>query len=274
MFLRRGERDMEGKKIVSIEDRIPKLKQLRKKKANRRLILLLSFFFLLIACVLYFLSPLSHIKTISVKGNQYISSDLVIDVSELSHNTNIWKVNKNESAKKIEQLPEVKSAIIQAEFPNTVLITVKEHKRMAYLSKENSFHPIMENGKILAELKSGEIPVHAPVLVGFSEGKALNHLLEQLGKLPEQIRNSISEIHYKPTETDIYHITMYMNDGFEVSATSRTLSDKMIHYPSIISQLDPAIKGVIDLEVGSFFKAYTTPESNGDDSNSQNDEES
>jgi cell division protein FtsQ len=47
-----------------------------------------------------------------------------------------------------------------------------------------------------------------------------------------------------------------MNDGFEVRATLRTFSDKMVHYPSIISQLDPNKKGIIDLEVGSFFKAY------------------
>jgi cell division protein FtsQ len=30
----------------------------------------------------------------------------------------------------------------------------------------------------------------------------------------------------------------------------------MMHYPSIISQLDPNKKGIIDLEVGSYFKAF------------------
>jgi cell division protein FtsQ len=47
-----------------------------------------------------------------------------------------------------------------------------------------------------------------------------------------------------------------MNDGFEVSASIKSFSGKMAHYPSIISQLDPNKKGIIDLEVGSFFKAY------------------
>ena len=54
---------MDGKKkVVSIEDRIPKLKQQRRKKANRRLILLLLLFFIFIAFILYFQSPLSHVQ--------------------------------------------------------------------------------------------------------------------------------------------------------------------------------------------------------------------
>ncbi|MFJ5622204.1 cell division protein FtsQ/DivIB [Peribacillus loiseleuriae] len=251
---------MEKGKIVSIEDRIPKLKKLRKRKANRRLILLLSFFFILIACVLYFLSPLSHIKEIKVMGNQYLSSDQIITLSGLTNDTNIWKVNKSEMIKKmIESQKEIESVTISTQFPNSVLITVTEFERIAYLSKNNRFYPIMENGKILTELESGEIPVFAPVLIDFTEGDTLKQLLDELKVLPEEIRNSISEIRKEPTKTDAYHITMFMNDGFEVSATSRTLSKKMIHYPSIVAQLDPNVKGVINLEVGSFFKAYDTP---------------
>ena len=79
-------------------------------------------------------------------------------------------------------------------------------------------------------------------------------------ELPPEIVNIISEVHYTPKNTDKYHITLFMNDGFEVSATILTFSEKMVHYPSIVSQLDPKVKGVIDMEVGSFFKAYETKE--------------
>ncbi|WP_110929334.1 cell division protein FtsQ/DivIB [Bacillus massiliglaciei] len=251
---------MEKGKVVSIEDRIPKLKQLRKKKANKRLIFLLSLFFILVACVLYFLSPLSHMKSVKVTGNQYISSKQIIKLSDLKAEQSIWKIDSSKVSDKIESFPEIASADVSPIFPNSVKITVKEHKRIAYLSKGSSFYPILDNGEILGKLDKGEIPVFAPVLIDFKEGKALNLLLEQLDKLPVEIQNSISEIHYTPTKTDGYHITMYMNDGYEVSATSRTLSDKMVHYPAIISQLDPRVKGVIDLEVGSYFKAYQSPE--------------
>ena len=78
-------------------------------------------------------------------------------------------------------------------------------------------------------------------------------MMKELDKLPSEILNSISEIYYSPKKTDLYHISLFMNDGFEVSATLRSFSEKMVHYPSIISQLDPNKKGLIDLEVGSYF---------------------
>ena len=250
---------MEKGKIVSIEDRIPKLKQIRKSKANRRLVLLLSLFFILVACVLYFLSPLSYVKSIKVEGNQYITSKQIIKLSNIKQDRSIWKVDTGETAANIKRIPDIKSASVVPVFPNSVKITVSEHTRIAYLSMDGKFAPILENGDILKELESGENPVFAPVLIGFKEGKALKLLLEELDKLPVEIQNAISEIHHDPTKTDKYHIVMYMNDGYEVSATSRTLSEKMIHYPSIVSQLDPEVKGVIDLEVGSYFKAFKEP---------------
>ncbi|PLT34296.1 cell division protein FtsQ/DivIB [Bacillus sp. V5-8f] len=247
---------MEKGKVVSIEDRIPKLKQLRKRKANRRLVILLSIFFVLIASVMYFLSPLSHIRSITVQGNRYLSQEEVVRLSGLTSDTSIWKMNKKQSIEKIKSNPEIETVEIRAKIPNSVIIKVNERNRMAYLAKEGRFLPILENGEILAPIPKGNIPVYAPVLVGFGEGIRLKQLLSELEKLPQEILNSISEIHEDSTKTDIYHITMYMNDGFEVSATSRTLSEKLVHYPSIISQLDPNVKGVIDLEVGSYFKAF------------------
>lgn len=247
---------MEKGKVVSIEDRIPKLKKVRKRKANRRLIFLLAFFFILIGCVLYFLSPLSHVKTVQVIGNRYLSESQIIKLSKIDKDQSIWKIDTTQVANQIKQNPEMNSVEVIPMFPNSIKIIVTEHNKMAYLSKGKQFYPILENGDILTGLELDEMPVFAPVLLDFTEGKVLNKLLKELAKLPEEVQNSISEIHHSPTKTDPYHITMYMNEGFEVSATSQTLSEKMVHYPSIISQLDPGVKGVIDLEVGSFFKSY------------------
>ena len=102
------------------------------------------------------------------------------------------------------------------------------------------------------------IPVDAPLLRGFEEDKVLLKMVKELGELPKEVQHLISEINLVPKETDQYHLTLFMNDGFEVSATIRSFSEKMVHYPSIVSQLDPSVKGVIDLEVGSYFRAYET----------------
>ncbi|MEH7502420.1 cell division protein FtsQ/DivIB [Neobacillus drentensis] len=247
---------MEKGKIVALEDRIPKLKEQRRRKANKRLVLLLILFFTMIVVIAYSQSPLSHVKTITINGNGVYSAEEIIKQSGLSNNTNIWKINKEETVSKLQRLSEIKEAEIEIHWPNTVIIQVKEHKRIAYLKQANNFFPVVENGEILKSRAAKKIPVNSPILFEFKKGAALNQLVKELEKLPSEISNSISEIHFTPKKTDPYHISLFMNDGFEVSATLRSFSEKMVHYPSIISQLDPNKKGIIDLEVGTFFKAF------------------
>jgi cell division protein FtsQ len=247
---------MEKGKVVSIEDRIPKLKQQRRKKANRRVILLLFIFFSLIVCVVYFQSPLSHVKTVIVNGNELYRKEELLSLIGITDSTNIWKVDEESIEQKLEKLPEIKSANVKIKLPHTVIIHVKEYKRIAYIVKEESYLPVLENGEILKTEKTTELPVSAPLLIGFSEGGVLEEMIFNLQNLPEEVINSISEIHHKPKKTDAYRIILYMNDGFEVHATLRSFAEKMVHYPSIVSQLDPEKKGIIDLEVGSYFKAF------------------
>jgi cell division protein FtsQ len=249
---------MEKSKIVALEDRIPKLKEQRRRKANRRLVLLLILFFTMIVVIAYSQSPLSQVKTITITGNEVYSAEELINQSGLSNNTNIWKIKNGNIASKLLQLSEIKKADVKIRWPNTVIIQVKEHKRIAYIKQGNNFSPVMENGKILKQRQASKIPVNSPILFDFKEGAVLNQMVKELEKLPSEVSNAISEIHYTPKKTDKYHISLFMNDGFEVSATLRSFSEKMVHYPSIITQLDPNKKGIIDLEVGSYFKAFET----------------
>ncbi|MCM3568811.1 cell division protein FtsQ/DivIB [Neobacillus mesonae] len=247
---------MEKGKIVALEDRIPKLKEQRRRKANRRLVILLLLFFIMIAGIAYTQSPLSRVKSIVVKGNEVYSDKEIIRKSSLTNNTNIWKVKQEDISAKLKGLSEVKSSKVTIQWPNTIVINVKEHKRIAFVKQEQYYFPVMENGKVLKNKKTEIIPANSPILFQFKEGTALIEMIKGLETLPKEIINSISEIHYTPTKTDPYHISLFMNDGFEVSATLRSFSQKMEHYPSIISQLDPRKKGIIDLEVGSYFKAF------------------
>src|SRR5690625_1738716 len=124
------EMGMDDKKIVSIEDRIPKLKQARKKKANRRLVFYLSIFFFLISIIVYLQSPLSHIKTIQVNGNAFLTDEEVIEISELQMNTNIWTINKEEIAEQMAANPIVESAEVNRILPRTVEISLKEFEHV------------------------------------------------------------------------------------------------------------------------------------------------
>lgn len=266
-----GGKCMDKGKIVALEDRIPKLKEQRRRKANRRLIILLFLFFTMIAVVAYVQSPLSHVKKITIKGNELLSTDEIIEITKISKDTNIWSVKKDTISLTLQKMNVIKLAKVTIKWPNTVIIEIEERNKIAYLESDDSYFPVMENGKVLKDREVTQLPVNAPILFKFKEGAILKEMVTALDELPVEVLNAISEIHYTPKETDQYHISLFMNDGFEVSATLRSFSEKMVHYPSIISQLDPSIKGVIDLEVGSYFKAFELEADESEESEIEND---
>ncbi|MGM0844509.1 MAG: cell division protein FtsQ/DivIB [Bacillota bacterium] len=261
---------MDKGKIVSLEERIPKLKQHRKKKANRRLTFLLSLFLLLILTVVYFQSSLSQVKEIDLSGNQLVSDESILNNISIEEGMNVWSVDKSKTEIELEEIAEISGAEVRLQLPNTVKINIAEYEKAAYLINENQFFPILENGELLDSRALESLPTDAPILIAFKEDKILKEMVSELKTLPPEIKNSISEIVLSPKNTDPYHVSLYMNDGFEVSASIRTFSEKMIHYPSIVSQLDESTKGVIDLEVGSYFREYDKEgDSEGDEDESE-----
>lgn len=247
---------MKNGKVITIEDRIPKLKQQRKQKANRRFILYISLFFFLILFVLYFQSPLSKIQSIEISGNIHVSSKEIIELSGLKQGTSFWNIKPEKIAEKIKEHNEISKVEVYRKFPNDIKISVSEYTRVAYLLKGTAYYPILETGKILKKRDLDNLPADAPLLINWKQSEELQEMAAQLRLVPKSILNRISEIHHTPEKIDPLHITLFMNDGQEVSATIRDFSKKIINYPKIIEQLSEEQFGVIHLEVGSYFKAY------------------
>lgn len=244
---------MAQKKIVSIEDRIPKFKEARKKKANRRLILYLCVFFLLIVLVVYVQSPLSHVRTIQVSGNTYLSDEEVEKFSGLNKKTNIWSVKEDKLAKKISKHPIIESATVERKLPSTVSIRIEEYGRIGYVLEKGKYKPLLGSGETLGagkKMMNGD----APLLSGFTEKQYLKKMAQELQKLDPSICKLISEIYWKPTKDNRNKIELYMNDGFIVDGTIKDFAKKMEVYPSIVSQIKPGTKGVIHIGVGAYFE--------------------
>ncbi|MDY0405960.1 FtsQ-type POTRA domain-containing protein [Virgibacillus sp. 179-BFC.A HS] len=251
-----GQRDGE-KNIVSIEDRIPKLKQARKKKANRRMISYLCIFFCLISIIVYLQSPLSRVKNISINGNSFLSEQEILRQSTLTNDTNIWSVHPKDIAKKLEKNLIVKRATVKRKFPRTVQINVTEHQMVGYVSEKNRYIPILDNGSILKNRAKSTNNGSAPTLEGFTETGYLEEMTKQLQKLPNEIFDLISEIHWAPTKKDESKIKLYMNDGNIVLGRINNFSKNMQIYPSIVAQLDPKKKGIVHIGVGAYFEEFS-----------------
>lgn len=256
---------MSKENVVSIEDRIPKLKQARKKKANRRLIFYLSIFFFLISIVVYLQSPLSHIKKIVITGNSLLTDETVMDLGNLSKGINIWSIDKNEIIRSLEQDSAVVSANVKRKLPWTVEVNLVENDLAGYIQRDNHFYPLLGNGKILENKQQQRMTGDAPLIMDFTDKTYLDRMADELTKLPKSILSIISEIHWSPSKGNKNKIILYMNDGFTVAGSIRDFAERMQIYPSIADQLDPTVKGIIHIGVGVYFEQFGEDENRTED---------
>ncbi|GGM20615.1 cell division protein DivIB [Paraliobacillus quinghaiensis] len=248
---------MEEKKVVSIEDRIPKLKQERKKKTNRRLIFYVSLFFILISIVAYLQSPLSRVQHITVTGNEYVTNEAIIAFSELSEEDNFWGIKMSQRAAKVGEHPEIKEVQVTRELPNTIVIKVEELDKVAYVKKEDGYYPLLENGEILESVDVSSLSSDAPILNNFTNNTYIIEIAKELYALPHAVSSLISEISWQPSDANPYKVWLFMNDGYEVESTIRNFATYLKSYPSIVSQLAKDQTGVIRIgDGGAIFDPY------------------
>src|SRR5699024_8522822 len=170
---------MEEEKIVSIEERIPKLKEKRRKKANRTLLFYLTLFFLLIAIIVYLQSPFSNVAYVAVEGNNVITDDQVIAFSELELDQNIWRMNKKSVEEKIKEHPVVKDVKVERKLPQTVLITVSEKRIVGYIKEKDYYLPILNDGVIITNTEYAKIGL-APLFVNLIYVFDIHYLIDIL----------------------------------------------------------------------------------------------
>lgn len=246
-----------AKDAKTLEKHLPKLKKQRQRKMYSRLIPLLLLFLCAILIVIYFVSPLSKVGTISVDGNSDVTDQKVINSSQLTSGLPLWNSLWNDEIFEkavLEDLPQVKTVELNRQGWNDILIKIGEYKIIAYSHKENEYFPILENGKIVDESRKVSLG-NNPIFKDFSEGKPLNRLIEQYNLLNSSVQNGVSEIEHTPKDTDQYLVTVYMNDGNQVLASLPTFAEKMNYYPDMVQKIGNQ-KGIINLEVGGYFAPF------------------
>lgn len=245
-----------NKNIVSIEDRIPKLKEARKKKANRRLIFYMTLFFFLISIIVYLQSPLSHVKTIDIQNNTFVADEEIVESIEIDTKTNIWTVDVAKTEDKLRENPIIDEAIVTKKLPWTISIDIVEKQIIGFVENQANFYPVLENGETLETAAYSHFNGDAPLLIGFTDKEYLSKIASELNSLPKGILDLISEVHWEPEEDNKNNIFLYMNDGFIVQGAIRDFAEGMTAYPSVVSQLDPEVKGIIHVGVGVYFEAF------------------
>lgn len=242
-------------KIIDIEERIPSLKNRKKKRKNIRLTILLIVLGMILLILLYFQLPISHVKKINVHGNSIETEQYYIDRSHIKAGESLWTIDTKEAETSIKSLDFVQSVEVTRKWLNEVDINVVENKKVAILKTDDRYNYILENGRLLPN-RVEVTNYNLPIVINMPNEDYRKKLMKQLLELDPDIIAMISQIEYKPRKSNNQIVQLYMNDGFEVKADLKDLANKLQYYPSIVAQLKKEKKGVINLEIGGYYNSY------------------
>lgn len=243
-------------KVIDIEERIPSLREKRRRKTNKKFLFVLSVFMIALLAILYFQSPFSKVGAIVVEGAVLHDPEFYEQQSGLKVDEPLWNFSIEEIEKSLQTLDEVKSADVSRKWMHDVQIKISEWQTIAYIEEKDQYNHLLENGEVFpADLHYPEM--EAPVLNNFSDADMRKKLTTQLLQLEDEVYRLLSEIVFMGTKSGPDNIKVYMDDGFEVRVAISDFSEKMSYYPEITAQLNGTEKGVIDMEVGTFFIPYS-----------------
>lgn len=230
---------------VSKEQKI----KMQKRRAIKRMSSCALLLVLLIGGLVYFfLSPIFNVKAIEVINNNHISSEQIINASEISLNENMFKFSKREVKNKILSNPYIEKVTIKRNiFTDKVQIDVKERTATMMLDYGNSYVYINNQGYIL-EISS--IKIDSPILKGYvtpledvKPGKRLNN--DDLERLEDVLRiieaansKGIGEL---ITNIDIsskkgYIIYLESEDKTVYLGDDKNLSTKMLYVKEMLER--------------------------------------
>ena len=158
---KKKEKNSKSKKISRQEKKISE----KKTKNNFLPVKIIGIVILVIICIfLLFNSSLFNIKTIEVSGNTILSDNIIISLSSLNYDTNIFKFNKKIVENAIKENAYVENVRIIRKFPTTVQIQIEERETTFMIQYTDSYVYINNQGYML-DISADKANV--PIIVGF-----------------------------------------------------------------------------------------------------------
>ncbi|MGN7386899.1 cell division protein FtsQ/DivIB [Sporosarcina sp. SAFN-015] len=241
-------------KVIDIEERIPSMREKRRRKTNKKFLFIIAIFCIALLVLLYFQSPLSKVGEVKIHGAALHDDQFYYEKSGVLKGTSFWGFTTKEVEEELLKLDGVSSVAVTRKWIRDIDITISEWKTVAYMESGGEYGLLLENGEVFPE--DGNYP-NVPILNHVDNPDLRKRLTKQLLKMDKNVLQLISEIIYTGTEENPDTIVAYMDDGYEVHAILQTFAEKMEYYPDIISQLGDMEKGIVNMEVGIFFTPFS-----------------
>jgi cell division protein FtsQ len=256
-------------KVIDIEERIPSMREKRRRKTNKKFLFIIAVFCIALLVLLYFQSSLSKVGKVNIDGAMLHDDQYYYEKAGILEGTSFWGFSTKEVEDELLKLEGVSSVAVTREWLNDVDISIDEWSTVAYMESGGEYGLLLENGTVFPS--SGNYP-NVPILNHVDNPDLRKKLTNQLLKMDKNVLQLISEIIYTGTEENPDTITVYMDDGYEVHAVLPSFAEKMAYYPDIISQLEGLEKGIVNMEVGVFFTPFSEVYGNHGEEEGEGDE--
>ena len=201
-------------------------------------------------------SPRFAVAVVEVRGAGRISPGAIIDASGIAPDANIFRVDTQEVARRIEAIPEIRRADVIRSWPNRVTVIVEE-RRPFTLVHAGRLHWIDEEGIPLGMERRAVAP-QAPVISGLTP----EELAEMREKPSPRARMAISLIRTllrkgSPLTAQISEIDvsrpdgplLYTVDGVEVRLGTENWESRLGRLEGVLGQLAAAPEPVASIDL-------------------------
>ncbi|HLA26429.1 MAG TPA: FtsQ-type POTRA domain-containing protein, partial [Syntrophales bacterium] len=163
-------------------------------------------------------SPYFVIKETSVKGCRELTEKDVMELAAIKPKQTIFSVNIKAMVRRISSNPWVENVAVSREFPNRLIVEIKERTPLASCRVNNDYYLLDKDGALFKKLTS-EDDVDIPVLTGyFRDGRMNSELFNKTIGLLKHLKTSknfpainvVSEIN----ASEVSGLSLFTDNGF------------------------------------------------------------
>lgn len=197
--------------VNPVDEKLHEDKKRRRIKKSKVAIVII----VIVLIAAFFISDLSRIQSITITGNEMVSSDDINNsISVKAHKSVSLFTTKGSIKSDVESVPFISNCNVSKDFFGNVTIDVKETKLYGYANIKNVIYIFDSKGTLYKDTKNKyeNYIKRLPEFKGFKKEKFEN-LVKEYIKLPSIVRNNLSQASYSPLTGDDDRMEFDMNDG-------------------------------------------------------------
>lgn len=219
----------------------------KKKRVKIKIIPILIIIFLIsLLFGTYYLLTLIPIKNIYIKGNNYLSDQVIIEYAKIDNYPSFIKTKSSTIKKNIKKNLYIEKVTIKKKLLASIYIEVEE-KNLLFRNDESKMIVLSDK----TEINDNNL-YQLPILLNYVPDTKYDSFIKGMNQVTESIKSQISEIKYYPNEQDEDRFLLYMNDGNYVYLTL-TKFKQINYYEDVLEKLEGK-KGILYLDSGNHFK--------------------